>query len=58
MYAEHVRDLALRDVKVVWGENTQDYWGHALEAHHVDGLTMRDFEGQAGSPGLEAEAIE
>ena len=58
VYAEHAAGLRLRDVRVVWGENRQDYWAHALEAHHVEGLDLSGFEGAAGREGLEDRRVD
>jgi hypothetical protein len=54
VYAEHARDLTLRNVQVAWGANEQDFWSHALEAHHVQTLRMDGFDGSAGRAGTEA----
>jgi hypothetical protein len=58
VYAEHAAGLRLRGVRVVWGANRQDYWAHALEAHHVQGLDLGGFEGTAGREGVEDRWID
>lgn len=58
VYAEWVRGLSLRDVRVSWGANRQEYWSHALECREVEGLRLEGFEGAAGREGLEARRIE
>ncbi|MFP4054708.1 MAG: glycoside hydrolase family 28 protein, partial [Phycisphaerae bacterium] len=58
VYVQHARNTLLRNVEVVWGENTQDYWGHALDAENAPGLRLEGFRGEAGKPGLDAQKIE
>ena len=50
VHCTHAKDLLLRDVSVAWGENCPDYYGPALEAHHVEGLRLENFTGQAAHP--------
>ena len=50
LYLHHARDVELEDVEVAWGENRPDYFGPALETHHVTGLALEDFQGQAAHP--------
>jgi hypothetical protein len=50
IHCEYVRGLLLRDVTVDWGERLPDYYGPALEAHHVEGLKLENFTGQAAHP--------
>jgi hypothetical protein len=50
VYAEQVRGLALRGVDVHWRPPLQDYFGPALEMHHVRGLDLQDVSGSAGNP--------
>jgi hypothetical protein len=58
VYMEHTDGTVLRNVDVVWGENTQDYWSHAIEAHNASGLQLENFTGVAGKPGLDAQKID
>ncbi len=34
-----------------WGEQRQDYWRHAVEAHSVSDLRLENFEGESAFPG-------
>jgi hypothetical protein len=54
VYIEQARDVALRDVRVVWGENRPSYFRHALEAHQVNGLQLVRFAGAAAHPDRDA----
>jgi hypothetical protein len=45
-------------VDVVWGENTQEFWSHAIEAYDAPGLRLENFNGLAGKPGLDAQKID
>jgi hypothetical protein len=38
VYIEHARQVALRNVSVVWGQNRLAYFGAALETHAVEAL--------------------
>ncbi len=58
VFAENARDLTLRNVEVRWGENPQEYWSHALEAHCVEGLTLENFTGQGARDGVDAQKID
>jgi hypothetical protein len=40
----------LRHTRLVWGENVPDTCRYAVEAHHVDGLTIEDFNGLSADP--------
>jgi len=52
VFIEHARDVTLRDVEVVWGDNRPDYYGPALECRNVHGLSLRDFRGESAHPEL------
>ncbi len=52
VFIEHARDVTLRNVEVVWGENRPNYFGPALECHHVHGLALREFRGESAHPEL------
>ncbi|MFW5840410.1 MAG: hypothetical protein ACOCZE_07510, partial [Planctomycetota bacterium] len=58
IFAEHADGLRLQNVEVVWGENRQDYWAHALEAHNVSNLRLSDFTGKAAKEDLEDQLID
>jgi polygalacturonase len=57
VHCKYAKDLLLRDVTVDWGENRPDYYGPALEAHHVEGLTLENFTGQAAHPAKSPDRI-
>ncbi len=49
-YLRNASDVTLRNCEVVWGANRQDYFQHALEAHHVNGLNLENFKGSHAHP--------
>lgn len=49
-YVERARDVTLRHCRVRWGQTRPEYFGHALEAHRVEGLVLEDFQGDAAHP--------
>ena len=54
VFLEHASGVILRDVEVAWGANAPDYFGHALEVHHVTCLDRSGFRGQAAHPNIPA----
>ncbi len=58
VFIEHARRVALRHTEVLWGENRQDYWRHAVEAHAVEDLDLSTFTGEAAGDGVEAVHID
>lgn len=58
IYCEHAKALTLRNVELVWGENRQDHWSHALETHNVAELRLDSFRGEAAQERMDAEWIE
>jgi hypothetical protein len=42
--------VTVKDCRARWGEHRQDYFGSALEAHHVQGLHLENFSGEAAFP--------
>lgn len=46
-YAQHVRNLRLRDVSVEWGDVKEPYFTHAVEARHFDGLEIEGLRADA-----------
>jgi len=40
VFVEHARNVALRNVEIVWGANRQDHWGEDIETRDVEGLKM------------------
>jgi polygalacturonase len=57
VYCEHARHLALRGVSVDWRGALPDYYGPALEAHHIDHLQVSDFDGVGAHPGRDPDRI-
>lgn len=49
-YAQYVKDLSLEGFEVEWGDGLPDFFTHALEVDHFDGLQLSGFQGVA-SPG-------
>jgi len=50
VYIDHARDVTLRDVDVVWGDNRPGYYGPALECHSAPGLRLQGFTGESAHP--------
>lgn len=50
VFIEHARDIALRDVRVHWGENRPAYYRHALHSRHVTALAIDGFRGESTDP--------
>lgn len=51
VYCAHAKDVTLRNVKVVWGQDLPDYYGAALEAENVTELNLENFKGKAAIAG-------
>lgn len=49
-YLNQADEVTLRNCKVVWGPNRPDYFGHAAEAHDVNGLKIDYLKGTAAHP--------
>jgi polygalacturonase len=47
LYAQHVRNLRLRDVTLAWGDVTQPFFTNGLEVVHFDGLTVEGLRADA-----------
>ena len=58
LYAQHVRNLRLRDVTLAWGDVTQPFFTNGLEVVHYDGLTVEGLRTDAAphSPDRDAGA--
>lgn len=50
VFLQHARDVTLRHTRLAWGENPLETYRYAVEAHHVDGLTIEDFNGFSADP--------
>jgi len=48
--------IVVKDCRVRWGVNRQDYFGHALDAENVKDLELTHFQGEAAHPD-QAEAV-
>jgi polygalacturonase len=49
-YLDNAKNVVLQDCEVKWGENKQDYFGHALFASKIEGLTIDRFTGESAFP--------
>jgi len=47
MYIKNANGVILRNVEISWGQNRPDYFGEALEVHHVSGLVLDGFKGSS-----------
>lgn len=50
-YIRFADKVVLKNCRVNWGNNLPAYFSHALEAHHVTGLKLKGFKGEAAHPG-------
>jgi len=46
IFCAHTKNVTLRSIKVVWGENPPNYYGSAIEAKNVSELQIDDFKGK------------
>jgi hypothetical protein len=46
----NAKDVELRHCVARWGSNRQPYFSNALQASHVEGLKLVDFQGKAAFP--------
>ncbi|HTY89281.1 MAG TPA: glycosyl hydrolase family 28 protein [Candidatus Acidoferrum sp.] len=51
IHCDYIRGLTLRNTQVVWGEPVADYYGAALESHHIEDLKLEQFTGKSAWPG-------
>ncbi|GGK77766.1 glycoside hydrolase family 28 protein [Rufibacter glacialis] len=49
-YLRFADGVTLKNCTVKWGKNLPDYYSHALEAHDVTGLKLKNFKGEAAHP--------
>jgi polygalacturonase len=47
LYAQHVKNLRLRDVTLAWGDVAQPFFTNGLEVVHYDGLTVEGLRADA-----------
>ncbi|MDX2109443.1 MAG: glycosyl hydrolase family 28 protein [Verrucomicrobiota bacterium] len=47
---KNATDVTLRNCQVVWGNNKQDYFNHAIHSTNVEGLRIENFRGQSAWP--------
>ncbi len=58
-YFDKATGVVIRNSSVQWGDNRPAYFGYAFEAHDVEGLKQRNFEGQSAAPTkMKAQLIE
>jgi hypothetical protein len=50
VFARNAKNLTLRNVSVIWGDNRPDYFGSALELHDVENLVNENFSGEPANP--------
>ncbi len=51
----HVRNAAMTNCAVAWGNKPPDYYTHALEAEDVTGLNLTRFTGSSAHPGRDSD---
>ncbi|GAB2541463.1 glycoside hydrolase family 28 protein [Rufibacter soli] len=49
-YIRFADGVTLKNCSVKWGSNVPDYFTHALEAHDVTDLKLKNFKGEAAHP--------
>jgi hypothetical protein len=47
IYIKNASGVTLRNVDITWGQNRPEYFGEALELHHVLGFTLDGFKGSS-----------
>lgn len=47
VYIKNATGVTLRNVEIVWGQNRPDYFGEAIEVHHVNNLVLDNFTGSS-----------
>ncbi|TVR54426.1 MAG: hypothetical protein EA425_02000 [Puniceicoccaceae bacterium] len=49
-YVKNATDVTIRNCRVAWGDNRQQYHRHAIEAHGVKGIAIENFRGESAWP--------
>jgi polygalacturonase len=57
LYAQHVRDLRIRDFDVSWGPVRQPFFTSGLDVREFDGLSIDGFRGKPAPGGGRAPAV-
>ena len=52
-YFSNASKISISNCSVKWGQNKPEYYGNALQATNVNGLTIENFEGEAAFPDRE-----
>lgn len=56
-FLSHAKNITLRNCEVKWGENRPDYYGSAIEAEHVEELSIENFKGDAAFPNRDKRIV-
>lgn len=57
VYCEQAQNLTFTDVSVDWKRPLPAYYGAALEAHHIQNLSLSNFRGHGAHPGHDPDRI-
>mgnify|MGYP001087922242 CR=1 FL=1 len=57
-FVKNATDVTLRECRVTWGPNRQEYFRHALESHAAPGLRVENFRGEAAWPERDRAVVE
>jgi hypothetical protein len=57
-FLRNAGEVTVRNCEVVWGENRQEAWRHALEAHDIADLRLEGFRGDAAWPDRDAAILQ
>jgi len=49
-FLRHAANVQVKDCRIRWGAQRRNYYGSALEAHHVSNLHIENFVGEAAFP--------
>ena len=49
-FIKNASNVVLRNCEVIWGENPQSYFRHAVETHGTDNLKLENFRGRSAAP--------
>lgn len=56
-YIRFAEDVLLKKCSIAWGTNIPEYFSHALEAHDVKNLKLKNFKGLAAHPKLDKAVV-
>jgi hypothetical protein len=57
VYCEQASNVNLRNIQVEWRGTAPEYFGPALEAHHIQNARIENFHGRGAHPGVDAPYI-